>query len=115
MNSEGSSISDESTSGEFVSSSLEYECFKLNSESTLKTAAPIVIKSALKKSSSYFEGQKNTRMMRSGFFSSLSMAGDRSKMGIENQTLGTNSRQCVNYGKKNVTFSAYATIQVVDN
>lgn len=116
LNSEGSSLSDESSSGEYVPSSLEYEYFSLSklSNADSATKSPIVIKSVLKKSSSYFEGQKNARVPRSCFFLGSSSLGERKQFSSDNRN--GKSRQCANlHSKKNVTFSAYATIQVVDN
>ncbi|KAJ6216449.1 hypothetical protein RDWZM_007606 [Blomia tropicalis] len=118
LNSEGSSISDESSSGEY-----EYK----NGTNGTKTN-PTVIKSVLKKSTNYSDyGHRTVRASSSsisngngGFFhSNLLNINDRSKdqhrIGGGGGSGGMNGRQCGNYNKKNVTFSAYATIQMVDN
>ncbi len=153
LNSEGSSLSDESTSGDYAAngnsnSSLEFDqhyfsqlASKLSHSEQLspKSACghPIVIKSALKKSSSYLEGSAAQSAVmanyRPGGYGGLffrsspataaaaaaSSTRERTKSESRKQGAGgKNARHCANSNcaaKKNVTFSAYATIQVVDN
>lgn len=113
FNSEGSSLSDDSSTGGD----------KFENSSNSKMPSPIV-KSALKKSKSHRDGDNITKP--SSFSSNIYAAAiflnnslfhlDRSK-----STAGGNLKNKKPVGsnyltlKKNVTFSSYATIQVVDN
>ena len=129
LNSEGSSISDESISNEYTTNSIEYENFnlsKLNVNTCPKNVTPIMIKSVLKKSTSYFEGEKKiVRLLPKSLhhLHDTKMPYDRlkfAKFEVSQCNLDAKSRQCATTttslnNKKNVTFSAYATIQVVDN
>ncbi|OTF69739.1 hypothetical protein BLA29_001933 [Euroglyphus maynei] len=131
LNSEGSSISgEESSSGEYND---ELNDCKLNNRKRPIT----VMKSVLKKSSSQDSTvnssslsmylQRQQQQQRNHFISSLSLLGIGSERFFRfgNQQQSKNSRQnsaiMLNYknndtgnNKKNVTFSAYATIQMVD-
>lgn len=115
LNSEGSSISGESTSGEFSSTQTDDDSLKtakLKPDAETKST-PVAVKSALKKSTSCFD-DISSPSHTNGYFLFSPLITERLKFGT-NRKKPNNSRQYSNYNKKNVTFSAYATIQVMEN
>lgn len=131
LNSEGSSLSGESTSGEYSPTQVDDECFKANGSGakfradSARKSTPVVVKSVLKKSTSHFDEQGSPNrydQSSPGYLLFSPSINDRLKFGTNGKKTtttdnnNTTARQySSNYGKKNVTFSAYATIQVMDS
>lgn len=112
FNSESSSLSDDSSTGDKFESS--------SSGGSSKVPSPIV-KSALKKSKSHRDGDNNNIGSKpsSSFSSNIYAAAIFLNNSLFHLDRGNKNKKPIDSGyltlKKNVTFSSYATIQVVDN